>query len=533
MSSEEKSEFLSPALRRLLWLPLCLATLVVLYKISLAVLFQNPVRDFSALEGSQKRHLVLARETQEDLFAPKQAIFTRLLYQVYPRRTDGVVQPLFPWSVVVFSDLKELAQAATHAKSKNAEGTFSELSDQDRLLYNHGRWLNLFTTILVLFVLGLFLLYRYGGATAISVMILGGLGALIPRSAYFQAEVLYYVFFLSSWILCFSIFKKNSIWKYLLLGVLTGLAYLAKDEIYPLLIGFVFVSVLRCAVERWSTGKGRFERSVYCHWQGRNHFIGLVAMGVMHFMVIGPRLVYSYETYGEFFHSYTKYWAWLDSSESKGGDVDLKSVEGWMSQYGEAKTLKRAKSFTTFSPPSWSNYRKGHDWQDRANRLILGTRKVLHEFLWPSATPWGERGKVSWRYLLDYRGILLGFTALMMLVACGARYKQRQRWQERDYPWFRYGWGWSFLFVIFTSLSFIFIFGWYYPTLKGERFFLALYFPLVFSLLVFGEVLVRGVKFGDKGSAFLAVHFALKFLLLGVLGWRVIELLRYPNFTLS
>ena len=64
----------------------------------------------------------------------------------------------------------------------------------------------------------------FGIAATTAVLLLGGLGALVPRAVYFQPEPLYYLFFFLTWVCAIKLLLKNDVWMHALLGLVGGLA---------------------------------------------------------------------------------------------------------------------------------------------------------------------------------------------------------------------------------------------------------------------------------------------------------------------
>src|SRR5215212_11868884 len=116
-------------------------------------------------------------------------------------------------------------------------------------LFDRGRWFQVFLTATFIVCVGIAACRIFSFPAALNLMLLGGLGALLPRAVYFQPEPLYYVFFFLTWVACVSALKHNSLWIYGLIGVMGGIAYMAKGSVSPLLAVFIAISSLRCVWE--------------------------------------------------------------------------------------------------------------------------------------------------------------------------------------------------------------------------------------------------------------------------------------------
>jgi hypothetical protein len=164
-------------------------------------------------------------------------------------------------------------------------------------------------SILIVFGLGAAKAFSFTGSAAMILM--GGFGVILERSAYFSSDSIYYLLVLLAWLCALSMIRQNMLWQYAVFGLLLGLAYLAKAMIWPLVVGFVSVSIIRsiaCAVQ--ARRKGEVEESL---WAPSNQLVGFAVMLTAFLLVVGPRMSFANTEFGDPFHSYQKYSMWLDS----------------------------------------------------------------------------------------------------------------------------------------------------------------------------------------------------------------------------
>ncbi len=173
----------------------------------------NPNR----LKHDQQNNIEHAKIAASHMTPDRDLGFAKSLWRMFPHYTDGVVNPLWPWVA--------------------ARGHDREMSDEQ--FYVRGKWINIFITAGFCVLLAMVASRYFSLGATINLVLLIGFGAMLPRSPYFQPEPLYYIFFFLSWLCCLALLKKNSIWRYCLLGILAGLAYLAKTSVQPLLIAFI------------------------------------------------------------------------------------------------------------------------------------------------------------------------------------------------------------------------------------------------------------------------------------------------------
>lgn len=426
----------------------------------------------------------LIHQTNQDRMASDQQHNMTLAGQqrgdLWPTRTDGVVNPLWPWLASAF-----------HTES-------------ERRFFVRGKWVNL--TVTAFFMTGLILVlaargWSLGSLTAL--LLAGGLGALLPRAVFFQPEPLYYIFFFLSWMVAISLLFRNPWWGYPVLGVLLGLAWLAKTSAMPLLLLFLAVSGLRFFQQLlWPQLAPAALRS----WSWRRHLAGialaLIAMGA----VIAPRAHHAWSTYGDPFHSWPSYWMWQESFSEE-------SVP-FMVQYGSREALR---NLAPENRPSFRNYVAEHGWERFRERLWEGSREAWQRFVFPEQR-WRDRLNYRpWREPLLFRGFYLAAPFALAMVLWVLVPKRRR-------PWFELVFGG--LFVVGGLIGYTMAYGWYEPIGRGDRFMLSLYLPLLYSGYLAVERLRRE---GANVPARLVVT-AASLLIAATLLWRIAELLVYPDF---
>lgn len=208
--------------------------------------------------------------------------FTSLL----PQYTDGTVDPLFPWLL------------RKHASQPPDE------------VFEAGKWMNFILSgcLLLGFALAAARAFSFSGAMA--AVLMGGFGVILERSAYFSPDAIYYLLIVLTWLCALSLIRQNHLWLYGVFGILLGLSYLAKPLVWPIVLGFVLVSIIRSL---WIAFRSRKDRQDAGVWSPSNQLVGF-AMTIAAFLLItGPRLSYAAANFGDPLHSYQKYFIWLDS----------------------------------------------------------------------------------------------------------------------------------------------------------------------------------------------------------------------------
>ncbi len=210
--------------------------------------------------------------------------FTR----AFPRYTDGVVDPLFPWLM------------RGHAV------------DPPDAVFEAGKWLNFTLSGGLIAILAVVAARAFSFSGAAAIILMGGFGIILERSGHFSSDALYFLLVVLTWLCALSLIRQNPLWLYGVFGFFLGLSYLAKPFVWPIVWGFVIVSVLRSLLAGVRPRRDREEASL---WSPSNQIVGFAMMIAAFLLVTGPRLSYAASTFGDPFHNYQKYAAWLDSPE--------------------------------------------------------------------------------------------------------------------------------------------------------------------------------------------------------------------------
>ncbi len=540
---------------------LVFAQLLVLFglayvRIGELLIFQTNNTNEQMHGGDQMHNMSLATLTRDDLHPDFTKGFTTPLKNLFPHRADGVVMPLWPWMTAW---LVEPGHKITEDNVANNLST----TDQDRTLFNKGRKMHVGITLGFLIMLGIAACRIFSFPAACNLVLLGGLGAFLPRAAYFQPEPVYFMFFFLTWLACVSALNRNSLWIYGLIGVLSGIAYMAKSSVQPLLLVFIGVSSLRCAWEFFSAQRRGFRLQPANQWHWRNHLVGLVFLGAGHLMTIGPRMTDAYENFGDMFHSYPAYWMWMD---------DFKQSYDWMGKHNTRPLLDAMRSQSNkdalaemlkehgIEPrqvetegseelrkrtadvymllandrPSFSNYWRAHTGEQMWRRLRDGTWNRVSEFLWPRQTKRSEKieNQKPWKGILEWRGIYLGWLALTLVALLVVMLSAAPKAEHAGHVVFRHGSVTTILFVLGTTAIYFLAYGWYAPIARGsgDRFTLSLYLPLVFSFVWGAESIVRRLRRRHVSVWIMRGYLAAQWILFGAVCWRLVEILRSPHF---
>jgi hypothetical protein len=406
------------------------------------------------LMEQERMYLNAAIETRPDLTPDFSKSVSQPLNDWLPHRTDGVVRPLWPW----------LAAWNVAQGQPVSSGTLS--AADMHVLRSGKRWL-LGLSLGFLLMLGLAAARAFSVPAALLTILTIGFGVLLPATAEFSPDVLFQILFLFIWVCCVAALKRNSLWLYGLIGFLSALANLTLPTTTTLVCVFIAVSTLRWLwgwiLAHWPHAGGT------SLWVWRNHWLGMILLVVCHLITVGPMLAHEHEKLGE---ASPFYWRWFESASA---------LRQWT---GAHQTREALKAVPADALPSYANYLATHSHDAVQTRLRQGSLTMAEEVL---QLPWGfdslphERGV----FVIALAGILFLLLLILGFVAPRAAHAGQALHPETAPLVF---------FSIIACVACTLDFGWDVPVLSWGSRSLALYPPLVLSLLWASESLVQRVR---------------------------------------
>jgi len=447
--------------------------------------------------SDQSNNMRLAQRAAEAAEWDPAKSFGRNLLEWLPHRTDGVVNPLWPRIAATFA------------------------SDDSDLFFKRGKWLNVALSLTFLLAVSFVLASKWTFPAALNFLLLAGLATFLPRAPWFQPEPIYYILFFLSWVCGMTLLKRNPLWLYACFGIASGLAYLAKGSILPLLLVYLGLSSYRFLAATLPPLFGKIPLRPQSAWKWKNHLTGLILFFALYALIISPRLIHSNERFGDPTHSFPSYWMWMN---------DFDSGYHWMAEFGSKEALQNLDPETT---PSLRNYVRDHSTTEIWHRIVDGSWRQAGWLFAPRRTARDDDGNPGepWRSLLETRGNYLA--ALGALVLVGAAFTWYRQRRQGTYP--PQGGepeqGTLILFVLGSLTAYLLLHGWYTQIGDGDRFMLALYPPLAFSLIAAAERIHKHLQNQQPSKplaiAYLCFHGLLTLFLLA----RMLELLKHPTFS--
>lgn len=452
--------------------------------------FQRQSEAGTGIHEQERMYLNAAIETRRDLTPDFSKGVSKPLNDWLPHRTDGVVRPLWPWL------------AAWNVAADHAPVTASLSAEDHRVLRSGKRWL-FGLSLGFLLMLGLAAVRAFSVPAALLTILTIGFGVLLPSAAVFSPDVLFQLLFLLTWVCCIAALKRNSLWLYGMIGFFSALANLTLPTATTLVLVFIFVSTLRwlwgLIVASW------FKECGTTLWVWRNHWLGMILLVVCHLITVGPMLAHSKEKLGD---AAPFFWRWFD---------DENAMRQWTAAHQTRESLLAVPAGEL---PSYANYLECHAADAVSERLSQGSQQMIQSVLqWP------------WRFdsLPHERGVFVAALSavlfLLMLIVWFVAPRAAHAGQALHPE--------TAPLAFFTVLAFAVCtldFGWDMPVLSWGSRHLALYPPLVLSLLWASESLVHRARRRQMRLPVFVIYETILWSLCALAIWRVIAVLQPVPF---
>lgn len=459
------------------WAVLLLGLIVVAW--SYAALFWRAVptaAELAAAHPLEKAQFEMVQQTRADQKLDFTQGVSEPLNNWLPHRTDGLVRPLWPWLAAWFLDADTVA------------------AESPRFVCRV-HLAKLAATLGLLILLGLASARVFSVPASLLLVFLTGHGVLLPAAGPFLPDLAFSIWFFLVWMACLAALKRNSLWLYGTIGVLSALANLTAPSTTSLVAVFVFVSSLRWF---WAWLLEQLSGIGASQWVWRNHWLGMILLVVCHLFTVGPMLSHAHQKLGDAspFH-----WRWFDSTEA---------MQQWTAAHHTRETLR---ALPADQRPSFENYRASHSDEEMRERLLQGTRHVAGTVL---MTDWKQhfpRGLFVWALA----GVFLIQILMLGCLAPKAAHAGHALHPE------------SAPMALFTVLALVVCgldFGWDVRVLDLGHRELALFPPLVLSLLWACEDMVTCLRRRKTRLPVLVSYELLLWLLLGAGAWWVIVFLQ-------
>lgn len=310
--------------------------------------------------------------------------------------------------------------------------------------FNRAKHLNIVLSMLSLAALWWVSLRWLPPLEAKTFALVAAFGVFVYKSAYAQAEILFYTLSFFAFLLALRVLRRPSRWVALLTGVVTGLAQLTKASLLPFLALLLAWSALSVAVELWrSLHNGG---PVDIRWRRPLAMVLLVA-GFL--LIVFPYAHTSKERFGDWFYNVNStFYVWCDS-------------------WAEVMDTTRAHGDRLH-------------WPDMPAEEIPSFRKYLREHTAGQIVARTAGGFLKVAKKAKHQPVAAGFQTLYLVlilaIAIRARTAMRRVLFDDD-RWVVTGFVSSYLLIHLTLYSF------YAPIASGARLVLALFLPALLCMI--------------------------------------------------
>lgn len=317
----------------------------------------------------------------------------------------------------------------------------------DEAFFVRGKLLNVGLSLLILPIL--FLIFRryLPLFTAINLILIHAFTLYMFKAPFVQAELLFYLLsFVAYLLMCRLLWRptEKRVWlTAVFTGIILGVGHLTKASVLPGLALFVGMAVLQ-AMWGW-VGKRPWQLPNRQFWQQ----LANPALVMLFFLLtIWPYIQNSKEQFGHYFYNVNStFYIWYDHwDEVETGTKAHGDRVGWPTMPAE-------------EIPTASKYLREHSVSQIFERFFTGFLIILVTTI------------NSYGYII-YFALLAGFTFTVALLN-----RHRTKAILQQYPFLAF-------FVASYFCGYGLLYAWYWPISSGNRFILALFTPIMFTLAV-------------------------------------------------
>lgn len=271
---------------------------------------------------------------------------------------------------------------------------------------------------------------------AIAATLVAAYTALVFKAPYAQADVLFYGLSFVSFVLCLSLVRKPRTSIGIAAGIVTGVAFLTKAAVVPLLVlTVVCIAAPTLVIRRSSVRAAANVRAV-------TRVATTIGLVLAFLATVFPYLQTSKDRFGHYFYNVnTTFYVWYDSWDE---------VERGTKAHGDRI------GWPTMPPdqvPSLGKYLREHSVEEIASRLIQGTKTIV--------------GTALRSY--GYAFFVLLYASFLSLLHGRARIGSMIRAEPM-----------IALFLCTFFMGYAVSYAWYVPIANGNRFTLSLLLPFLF-----------------------------------------------------
>jgi hypothetical protein len=358
--------------------------------------------------------------------------FARKAYEShYAYSNDGARMPLYPFLQSLFLR--------------------PEMSDEE--FFQQGKLLNIALSLALLAVLALIAWRFLAPLHALAFVLIAAFTVIVFKAGYFQAEVLYYFLTFFVYLLFWRLLREPRIWLAILAGIVAGITQLTKAALLPALAVFIVFAIANWL---WIRRRSREPSEAKPSGRATSALLIIPLVAVFFLATVFPYERENKRIFGRYFYNVNStFYVWYDDWEqAKAGTRAHGDRVGWPQMPAE-------------EIPSMAKYLREHTPTQMLNRVVSGALRI-----WRDGT---DEAPGYLRYLLVFAGLFL---------AAAVWQRARLRQYLAQYPL-------VCLFPLaYFGLTLLLAF-WQEPIVRGNRLVLAQFLPLMFTLALGLQVLLR------------------------------------------
>jgi hypothetical protein len=330
-------------------------------------------------------------------------------------------------------------------------------ADQFMLAKRVNSW---FSLVLLAILMALFLRYlKIGRASLLLVMV--AFNVFVFYAGYVKVELLYYFLSFTTFLGLLAMLRRPDFKTSLLTGLSAGLAYLSKASILPGLGLFSGLYIVQqVCMARNDFGNWQATTTHLPPASARVHnlkrFAYLLVLLLTFFAVIYPYIRVVEQKFGSYFYNVnTSIIMWFD---------DFKEGKDFAVKYGywQGNPVPPPAS----EQPGLSRYIQTHSAAEISTRAVIRLKSQIRNLF----------------YTYGYSNYVVSYLLILVMMALADWRSAKEVIRGKPY---------QVVFVAIFLVAYLFLFAWYAQIAAGRRFTYTIYLPLIFSLFIGTQALVR------------------------------------------
>ncbi len=362
-------------------------------------------------------------------------------------------------------------------------------------LFLSGKWFNLILSCVLMVLLGLAAARAFSFVGSAAIILMGGFGVILERSAFFSPDAVYYLLVVLTWLCGLSLIRQNRLWLYAVFGIFLGLTFLARPPVWPMVTAFLVVSLIRSIFEFLRSKKPDEPDS---GWVNSNQLVGFAMLVTAFLIVAGPRLSFSNERFGSPIHSYQNYFVWMN---------DGAEAARFQQAFPDKETLGTLSWLTRPGLPKYVR-------ENGAGALLSRATEGAAEQLKSSVL-----GRSGW--ILFYGFFVFLVVAVIHRIAM--RHQNEEVWRVRGASA-----RWMLLFILLMTVLTLFYSGVGNSVIPGNPVTTALFIPLLLTFIWIAERYRRQLQRSNYAKMVNRVYMGLMILPIVWISIRIVTAIQTP-----